>query len=414
MVKRLNGAKARSRSGGILLALCALALPGAARGDGELLMDDFEDRDLEAAPGVSWVLIGDELMGGASTGRLTIVAGAEGSRGALAFSGELAPGARGAFSSVWTAIGPEGAPRDLSAYTGLRFRARGTPGPYSAGVRPAGGSFNFVAPFEVGTEWREFELPFSHLRPQPPQEKAEWSAGALAWVGFSAAAPAGAGSGFRIELDDVAFVAAPAPAFMRVGKLALDDAGPLAALRWRPLASDPAGDGTSPRLPDAAALAWAPDGDGRVWFRLGLHGPAPERWLGLNVALDVDGDPTNGMAWWGANKAFHFDRLATAYLWPGAGYWQGALGVARADAVGRGVMDDLSRDVRVAIDRGAPAFLVGVPAAALAGGRATRLIATVGSAMLNNDDLPDSGAAEAELPAGAAAEAEPPAGPGGR
>ena len=45
------------------------------------------------------------------------------------------------------------------------------------------------------------------------------------------------------------------------------------------------------------------------------------------------------------------------------------------------VMDDVSRDVRVAVDRDGRALLVGVPAAALAGGRATRLIATVGSPM---------------------------------
>lgn len=76
------------------------------------------------------------------------------------------------------------------------------------------------------------------------------------------------------------------------------------------------------------------------------------------------------------------------------------LGVADAEAVGRMVMDDVSRDVRVAVDRDGRALLVGVPAAALAGGRATRLIATVGSPMTWNDDLPDSGAAEADLPAG--------------
>ncbi len=383
----------------VLLVGWTITLPGAARGDGALLIDDFEDRDLEAAPGVSWIVIGDELMGGESTGRLEIVAGG-GSRGALAFAGELVPGARGAFTGAWTAIGAAGAPRDLTGYTGLRFRTRGTPGRYTAGVRGAGSLGNFMAPFEVGAEWREVELPFADLRPlPPPPQEVAWSAAALAWIGVSAAAAPGAPSGFRIELDDVAFVPAAVPTPM-VAKTALADAGPLAALAWRPLVSDPAGDGTAPRLPDAAALAWAADAEGRVWFRLGLHGPPPEKWLGLNVALDVDGDPTNGTAWWGANKAFHFDRLVTAYLWPGAGYWQGMLGVADAEAVGRMVMDDVSRDVRVAVDRDGQALLVGVPAAALAGGRTTRLIATVGSPMTWNDDLPDSGAAEADLPAG--------------
>jgi hypothetical protein len=66
------------------------------------------------------------------------------------------------------------------------------------------------------------------------------------------------------------------------------------------------------------------------------------------------------------------------------------------------VMDELGGDVRVAVDRASPALLVGVPRA-LIGARAPRLIATVGSAMINNDDLPNEGAAEARLAAAAAA-----------
>ena len=221
----------------VLLVGWTITLPGAARGDGALLIDDFEDRDLEAAPGVSWIVIGDELMGGESTGRLEIVAGG-GSRGALAFAGELVPGARGAFTGAWTAIGAAGAPRDLTGYTGLRFRTRGTPGRYTAGVRGAGSLGNFMAPFEVGAEWREVELPFADLRPlPPPPQEVAWSAAALAWIGVSAAAAPGAASGFRIELDDVAFVpaAAPTPRSRRPRSRTPGPSRPSPGARWSPI-----------------------------------------------------------------------------------------------------------------------------------------------------------------------------------
>ncbi|HEX5760530.1 MAG TPA: hypothetical protein VF121_15195 [Thermoanaerobaculia bacterium] len=48
MTKRAEGAKTWRPCAGVLRAVWTLALPGAAWGDGELLIDDFEDRDLEA------------------------------------------------------------------------------------------------------------------------------------------------------------------------------------------------------------------------------------------------------------------------------------------------------------------------------------------------------------------------------
>jgi len=159
------------------------------------------------------------------------------------------------------------------------------------------------------------------------------------------------------------------------------------------LAAESAGDASRGGLPDATALAWAPGRGETVWFRVDLAAAPPDGWFGINVALDVDGDPANGMKWWGANSEFHFDRLITAFLNLGAGEWQGALGISDHEAVAKGQMASLTSDVQAAIDRRGNALLVGVPAESLPMERSVRLIATVGSSMVNSDDLPNTGAA---------------------
>jgi hypothetical protein len=185
--------------------------------------------------------------------------------------------------------------------------------------------------------------------------------------------------------------ASPAAAQNRMRKVQLVPAGPLAALPWKSLATDPKGDVLHPRLPDAKELFYAIDpAADLVWFKVSVHDPLPERWFGINVAFDTDGNADNGMPWWGTNK-IKFDRLATAYLFKADGYWQGYVGVADSDSVGRGDMSNVTPDVKVALDADARAILLGVPRTALGGAQTVRVIATVGSMIANNDDVPNEG-----------------------
>src|SRR5689334_9868740 len=123
------------------LAIAALVITGLAGPAGaaapSLRIDDFEDLDLEAAPGLSWIAIGDWQSGGASTATLAAVRPSAGnrSRGALRVEAHLRDGARTPFAGVWTALRGDGVPCDLTGYQAVRFRARGTPGRYQAGVR---------------------------------------------------------------------------------------------------------------------------------------------------------------------------------------------------------------------------------------------------------------------------------------
>jgi hypothetical protein len=196
--------------------------------------------------------------------------------------------------------------------------------------------------------------------------------------------------------------AAPAAAQSAVQKVQLLPAGSLAHLRWSSLATDPQGDGLHPRLPDAKELSYAIDAKtGRVWFKVNVYEPLPEGWFGFNVAIrdsQLDGNADHGMTWWGTNK-FKFDRLASAYLYRAEGYWQGVAGVADSEGAGRGVLNNLNRDVQVALDRDQRAIFMGVPRSALGSGRTLQIIATVGSMLVNNDDLPNEGAITLNLPA---------------
>jgi hypothetical protein len=92
--------------------------------------------------------------------------------------------------------------------------------------------------------------------------------------------------------------------------------------------------------------------------------------------------------------------LITAYLTRGSSYWQGVTGVGDADGIAAGRFDGLASDVRVVVERKRKALVVGVPRAALGlrpDGK-VRLIATVGSNMTYNDDLPQAGALDVAIP----------------
>lgn len=192
--------------------------------------------------------------------------------------------------------------------------------------------------------------------------------------------------------------ARPAIAQSPVSRVTIQAADPIvSSLTWTPLTADPKDDGVRKRLPDASELAYAVDPKAdRVWFRISVHEPIHERWFGVNVAADVDGAPDSGMAWWGANK-IKFDRLATAYVSSANGEWQGYVGVSDSESVGRGQMSALTRTVDIAVDRARRTILLGIPRSTLGTAPTVRVIATVGSAVSYNDDIPNEGMVTVKL-----------------
>ncbi|HYV19422.1 MAG TPA: hypothetical protein VFC25_10390 [Verrucomicrobiae bacterium] len=360
-------------------------------------IDDFEDRDLVAASGHSWVPLADDQFGGAT--RMTITPlrpGAFGSKGAMRLTATLGAGPM-SVAGAWTPVVPGGRPADLSGLDGLRLSLRGH-GDVLVGIRRGGGmgGVNFMSRVTATPEWQSVLVPFARLEAQGKQATpVSWDPHDARWIGISSAP--GATGTFEVDVDDVAFMASnpaakPAsnpkdPAAFR--NLASDDPVPLQRLAWRQLATDPDGDG-KPGLPDARALFTAVDPQRQItWVRIDLRDDIPATWVGVNLILDTDGDPDDGSPWWGKNAAFKFDRLVTAWVFTASDHYEGMIGIAPPDQVAQGyvVSDD---DLHLALDRPARRVYLGVPSGIL--DEKTRAVAAVGSSFLFSDDLPDSGA----------------------
>ena len=123
-------------------------------------LDNFEDGDLRAASGLSWIVLGDDLMGGATEARLELTSGAaETPRHALRVAGRLGSGG---FAGAWISLDSTGRSLDLSAFEGVRLRVKG-PAALDIGFRS--GITNFMARVDAGPEWRLVEVPFDSMRP---------------------------------------------------------------------------------------------------------------------------------------------------------------------------------------------------------------------------------------------------------
>jgi hypothetical protein len=235
-------------------------------------------------------------------------------------------------------------------------------------------------------------------------DKSTFDPANVRWLGISTSEP----GAFEIEIDEIALYrragsTASAPTAMdgptMTAREPYADRSLIAGASWREIATDPKGDGVKPGLPDALALStWRDEAHGRLWVRLQLAGPPPAEGIGFNLALDIDGDQSNGSSWWGSNKAFHFDRLVTAFVFDTGADWQGTFGIADARQVDAGdLMTGGFERPLVILDRAANAVAVGFPKAALGTGPApVRAVAATGSAMIFNDDVPASGSLRIE------------------
>lgn len=169
---------------------------------------------------------------------------------------------------------------------------------------------------------------------------------------------------------------------------------------WHVLLSDPKGDGRIPSQSDLLEVRWTPDASGRrIWFRFDLaSAPDPAR-LGVNLAIDVDGDDQTGNNWWAGNTGFKYDRLVTVWVAQGKdGQYRGRVGTADArDILAGTFVTSAPGDVTWAIDQLNRAILVGVERKALDSGPRLRVVATVGSNTDWNDTAPDQGFATLQL-----------------
>jgi hypothetical protein len=355
---------------------------------------------------VSWIVIADDLAGGATVAQLeSRPGGTAPSRQALRLSGRLGGGPQ-SFAGAWTPLERSGRSLDLTGFEGVRLRVKG-PARLDVGFRS--GVVNFMTRVDAGPEWQLVEIPFSRLAPTGKvPEGTKWDPRALQVFGVTTPQTPAAGDpatgDIAFEIDDVAFYALtadrvePVPSGPSTGLVTAPfvSLSAIPAAGWTDQGADPEGDGRTPSLPDAVKLETiASSPDNILWARVTLREPPHDRWMGVNLLFDVDGDPANGFAWSGANRAFKFDRVVTVWCLRVAAGCQGYIGIADAAQAAAGTFVAGGGDqLRFAIDRERRGFVVGVPRDLLKlSGHAIRLVAAVGSALLFADDVPGQGAA---------------------
>jgi hypothetical protein len=177
-----------------------------------LLIDDFEDNDLEARSGLSWVVFSDDQLGGTSQARIGLTdGGAPGSRHALRFSGRTTEASERKIAAVWVPVAREGLPEDLSAYDGIRFFARGEGQTFRAGLRRGRGRMaNYTQAFTAPEEWTRIEVPYVELAKHPQGATSEdWTPEDIRWLGFSV--PTDFLGTFVLEIDGIEFYREPEP-----------------------------------------------------------------------------------------------------------------------------------------------------------------------------------------------------------
>lgn len=175
-----------------------------------LLVDDFDDGDLEARSGLSWVPFSDDQFGGTSEAHVEVIDdGAEGSRHALRFSGRTTEVSERKIAAVWVPVAEEGLPKDLSAYDGVRFFARGDGQTFHAGVRRGLGRLaNYTHSFTVPEDWTRIEVPYAELAKNPRGATTEdWTPEDISWVGFSV--PTDFVGSFVLDVDSVELYRGP-------------------------------------------------------------------------------------------------------------------------------------------------------------------------------------------------------------
>jgi len=162
---------------------------------------------------------------------------------------------------------------------------------------------------------------------------------------------------------------------------------------------DPQGDGLDPALADAAQLSYRYEKQqDMLWFRISLYGTPNEQAFGVNLAFDTGGDDMAKMNWWGANKAFKFDRLVTAWVTRGESGYQGTIGVGDAMGAQAKQFNNLRQNnlqIRVEGDT----IVIGVKRTDITDKVKMKLLASVGTNQQWNDDVPNAGSAMIDLAA---------------
>jgi imidazolonepropionase-like amidohydrolase len=161
------------------------------------MISDFENGQAAANFGAGWMVSTDSIAGGNSVAKIEVTGpGAQGSKGALAVTGEI----KSTFAYPWAGAifypGPQPfAPMDASGTPAIRFWAKGDGKPARVMIfTEAGGRIPASQNFTPTAEWKQYMLPLSGFRADGKGLQA---------ILFSASTTPGP---FAFQIDDVQLV----------------------------------------------------------------------------------------------------------------------------------------------------------------------------------------------------------------
>lgn len=154
--------------GFLLLALAGFAFrpTGASAENKTMLIDDFSNPKLISALGTPWRGFSDQVMGGVS--EVSVARETIDGAPVLRLRGDVRLDNNGGFVQAALDLGPDGEPRDLSAYTGIRLTVRGDDEAYGLHLRTPDNRRpwqSYRAEFMATPDWRTVEIPFEAFVP---------------------------------------------------------------------------------------------------------------------------------------------------------------------------------------------------------------------------------------------------------
>jgi pimeloyl-ACP methyl ester carboxylesterase len=167
---------------------------------------------------------------------------------------------------------------------------------------------------------------------------------------------------------------------------------------WTAIAVDPKGDVRARAHFDAAQLSYQYDPSHDLfWLRLSLFSKPDADRFKIDLAIDTGAPDTRRATWWGTNKDFKFDLLASVRITKKNGAYFGALNVRAAeDSIASSGRPEQHADVSVTSD----SILIGLERRSLIGtNMKMNLIAAIGSNDGSGDDIPNLRSAAVDLSA---------------
>lgn len=154
--------------GFLLLVLAGFVFgpTGASAEKQTMLIDDFSRPDLISVLDTPWRGFGDQVMGGVS--EVSVEREIIDGQPVLRLRGDVRLDNNGGFVQAALDLTPNGAPRDLSAWRGIRLTVRGNDETYGLHLRTPDNLRpwqSYRAEFTARTDWHSIDLPFDTFLP---------------------------------------------------------------------------------------------------------------------------------------------------------------------------------------------------------------------------------------------------------